>query len=66
MGGREVESGSELDMEDELDGGEDERKTSSKWTLVEKRKRRKDWSQTSGTESERECHQRISSKPSTH
>lgn len=57
MGGREVESGSELDMEDELDGGEDERKTSSKWTLVEKRKRRKDWSQTSGTESERECHQ---------
>lgn len=44
-------SGIDLEMEDELDGGEDERNKSSKWTLTEKRKRRNDWSQTSGTES---------------
>lgn len=43
-----------MDLED-VDGGGNKRKVLN--GLVEKRKRRKDWSQTSGTESERECHQ---------
>lgn len=53
-------AGSDLDMEEEIDGGRN--KVNRKWTVVEKRKRRKDWSQTSGTESEGEDSQSRRSK----
>lgn len=57
MVGSGVDSESDLEMEDEVSGGENEGNRGNEWSVVENKKRKKSWAQVPDSESERGGHQ---------